>query len=246
MKWAGYLLSSLWRIWFLMVFTLVFAAFIPGLFLFTSIYKNKTAVCHLARYWSKLILFFSFIHPHIEWEEKLNKHDNYIFCPNHASTLDIPFILAILPIPLQFIGKSEIAKIPLFGYFYKNNAVIVDRGNNRNAYTAFLKASDELKNGLSMCFFPEGGIPNKNILLKPFKNGPFRLAVEQNIKIVPITIADNKNIFPQEYFKGRPGIVRVKIHKAITSDSKNKNEIEMLKLSVYNTIFEQLHNYGSK
>jgi 1-acyl-sn-glycerol-3-phosphate acyltransferase len=225
---------------------LVFLALIPALFFFTAIYKNNKIICHLTRYWSKLTLFCSFIYPSIEWEEKLDKKGHYIFCPNHVSTLDIPFILAILPVPLQFMGKTEIAKLPLFGYFYKNNAVIVDRENKRDAYAAFLKAGEKLTNGLSMCFFPEGGIPKQDIFLKQFKNGPFRLAVEQNIKIVPITMPDNKHIFPQEYFKGRPGISRVKVHKAVKVNPEDKNAIENLKLSVYNTIFNQLNTYGSK
>ena len=246
MKWIGYLLSSLWRIWFLIVFISVFTAFIPALFFFTAVYKNNKIVCHLTRYWSKLTLFFSFIYPSIEWEEKLDKKGHYIFCPNHVSTLDIPFVLAILPVPLQFMGKAEIAKIPLFGYFYKNNVIIVDRANKRDAYAAFLKAGKQLTNGLSVCFFPEGGIPKQDIFLKQFKNGPFRLAVEQNINIIPITMPDNKYMFPQEYFKGRPGIVRIKVHKAVKANPEDKNAIENLNTSVYNTIFEQLNTYGSK
>ena len=221
-------------------------AFIPVLFFFTAISKNNKIVCHLTRYWSKLTLFFSFIYPSIEWEEKLDKKGHYIFCPNHVSTLDIPFVLAILPVPLQFMGKAEIAKLPLFGYFFKNNAVIVDRKNKRDAYAAFLKAGEKLTTGLSMCFFPEGGIPKQDIFLKQFKNGPFRLAIEQNIKIIPITMPDNKYMFPQEYFKGWPGIVRVKVHKAIEPNNLTEKSIKNLNTSVYNTIFEQLNTYESK
>ena len=243
MKWLGYLLSSLWRLWFLLIFILVFILFMPALFFFTALVKNEIIVAKLCRYWSKLTLYLSFIFPKIEWEEKLNKKEQYIFCPNHVSTLDIPFILAVLPVPLQYIGKAELAKIPLFGYFFKNNSVIVDRENKRNAYSAFLKAGEKLKMGISMCIFPEGGIPKSDVFLKKFKNGPFRLALDKNIKIVPITMPDSKSMFPEQYFKGRPGIVRVKIHKAIGSDSLVEKSIETFNLSVYNTIFEQLKNY---
>ena len=148
--------------------------------------------------------------------------------------------------PLQYMGKAEIAKIPLFGYFYKNNTVVVHRANKRNAYDAFLKAGDKLKKGINMCIFPEGGIPKEAIFLKKFKNGPFRLALEQNIKIIPITLPDNKSMFPQEYFKGRPGIVRIKVHKAIDPNSLAEKSIENLNTSVYNTIFDQLNAYGSR
>ena len=243
MKWIGYLLSSLWRIWFLLMFILVFILFLPVLFFFTAIIKDEVTVAHLTRYWSKLTIYLSFIFPKVEWEQKLDEKEQYIFCANHVSTLDIPFILAVIPIPLQYIGKSEIAKIPLFGYFYKNNSVIVDRANRRNAYDAFLKAGEKLKKGINMCIFPEGGIPKEAVFLKKFKNGSFRLALDKNIKIVPITMPDSKSMFPEQYFKGRPGIVRIKIHKAIAPNSLGEKSIENFNLSVYNTIFEQLKNY---
>jgi len=225
------------------MFILVFILFMPALFFFTAIVKNEIIVATLTRYWSKLTIYLSFIFPKVEWEERLSKKEQYIFCPNHVSTLDIPLILAVLPVPLQYIGKSEIAKIPLFGYFYKNNSVIVDRANKRNAYDAFLKAGEKLKKGINMCIFPEGGIPKEAVFLKKFKNGPFRLALEKNIKTIPITLPDNKSMFPQEYFKGRPGIVRIKVHKAIDPNSLTEKSIENLNTSVYNIIFEQLKNY---
>ncbi|MEC7864132.1 MAG: lysophospholipid acyltransferase family protein [Bacteroidota bacterium] len=243
MKWIGYLFSSIWRLWFLIVFILVFLIFIPALFFFTAIKKDSIAVANLTRYWSKLTIWLSFIFPILEWEDKIDKKKHYIFCPNHVSTLDIPLILAVIPVPLQYIGKVEIAKLPVFGYFYRNNSVIVNRENRKDAYTAFLRAGERLKEGLSMCIFPEGGIPPANIFLKKFKNGPFRLAIEQNVTVVPITIPDNKNIFPPEYFKGRPGIVRIKVHKAIDPNKLAEKTIENLNTSVYNTIFTQLKNY---
>ena len=222
---------------------LVFILFMPALFFFTAIVKNEIIVAKLTRYWSKLTIYLSFIFPKVEWEEKLDKKGQYIFCPNHVSTLDIPLILAVLPMPLQYMGKAEIAKIPLFGYFYKNNTVVVYRANRRNAYDAFLKAGDKLKKGINMCIFPEGGIPKADVFLKKFKNGSFRLAIEQNIKTVPITMPDSKSMFPEQYFKGRPGIVRIKIHKPIDPDNLAEKSIENLNTSVYNIIFEQLKNY---
>ena len=222
---------------------LVFIIFMPALFFFTSITKNELVIAKLTRYWAKLTIYLSFIFPKVEWEEKLDKKGRYIFCPNHVSTLDIPLILAVLPMPLQYMGKAEIAKIPLFGYFYKNNTVVVHRANRRDAYDAFLKAGDKLKKGINMCIFPEGGIPKTDVFLKKFKNGSFRLAIEQGIKTVPITMPDSKSMFPEQYFKGRPGIVRIKIHKAIDPNNLSEKSIENLNTSVYNIIFEQLKNY---
>ena len=235
----------MWRLWFLITFIIVFILFMPLLFFFTTVYKKEKIIAHLARYWSKLTLWFSLLFCKITWETKLDSNEVYIFCPNHVSTLDIPFIYAVLKNPLQFIGKSDIAKIPLFGYFYKKNSIIVDRASIKNSYSAFLKARKKLDERLSVCIFPEGGIPNKKIFLKKFKNGPFKLAIEKGIKIVPITIADNKKKFPQEYFKGGPGILRATVHKPIDPKKITKKTVESLNKSVYNTIFDKLKIYES-
>lgn len=246
MKWIGYFLSLVWRGWFFLVFIVVFLLFTPLLFLFTAIIKNATIVSKLNRYWARLMLWFSGIFYLVEYEESLDKKEQYIFCPNHTSTLDIPLIAASIPVPILYMGKIELTKIPIFGYFFKQNSVIVDRSKKRGSYEAFLNASKKLDEGANICIFPEGGIPKANIFLKKFKNGPFRLSVDKKIKIVPISLPDNKKKFPQEYFKGSPGIVRIKIHKPIIKDrdfGNEENAIENLNSIVYNTIFEQLKLY---
>ena len=86
-------------------------------------------------------------------------------------------------------------------------------------------------------------IPKKTIFLKKFKNGPFRLSLEKNLKIVPITLIDNKQIFPQEYFKGYPSFARVTIHKPIDPNKLQEKDVKNLNIIVYNTIFEQLKKY---
>ena len=179
MKWISYIFSLLWRFWFFIIFIITFLLFLPLLFIFTAIHKNSKFVSYITRYWSKLTLYCSFIFPKIEWEEQIDSNDVFIFCPNHTSTLDIPFLFAILPLPIQFMGKAELTKIPLFGYFFKENSVIVNRKNLKNSYEAFQESAKKLNNGLSMCIFPEGGIPHKNTRLKKFKNGPFKLAYEK-------------------------------------------------------------------
>jgi len=245
MKWIRYLFSSIWRLWFLISFIIAFIVFIPALFFFTAIVKNNLAVNYLTKYWSGMFMIMSGVFWRVEFEEKLDPKRKYIFCPNHSSTLDIPLVTAAIPLPLLFMGKKELVSIPLFGYFYRENSIIVDRSKIRDSYAAFLKAGEKIDKGLNVCIFPEGGIPPSRVFLKKFKNGPFKLAVEKDVYIVPVTLADNKKNFPQEYYKGYPGIVRVKVHKAIKASMEDKNAIENLNTSTYNTIFEQLKLYGS-
>tara|TARA_B100001564_G_scaffold192771_1_gene161974 strand:- start:459 stop:1109 length:651 start_codon:yes stop_codon:yes gene_type:complete len=212
----------------------------PSLFLFSTIYENPKYISYITRFWSKTTLYCSLIFPEIIWEEKLDENNVYIFCPNHTSTLDIPFIFSIIKSPIQFMGKAELTRIPVFGYFFKKNSVIVDRKNLKDSYDAFKKSAVNLKNGVSMCIFPEGGIPKEKVFLKKFKNGAFKLACEESISIVPITIADNKKKFPKSYFKGGPGIVRVTVHKSINPKNFTVDNINNY---VYNIIFEKLKKY---
>ena len=63
---------------------------------------------------------------------------------------------------------------------------------------------------------------------------------------MPITLADNKNKFPQEYYKGSPGFIRGTVHKPLKLNPGQENAIENLNTSVYNIIFDQLKEYEGK
>ena len=93
------------------------------------------------------------------------------------------------------MGKAELSKIPLFGFFYKRTCILVDRSSAQSRQAVFLRAQKRLKQGLSICIFPEGLVPDEEILLGEFKDGAFRLAINHNTPIVPITLQIIKNVF---------------------------------------------------
>ena len=89
-----------------------------------------------------------------------------MFVANHTSMLDIMLMFYSTKNPFVFVGKKELGKIPLFGYIYKRTCILVDRGNAKSRVEAFRRAEIRLNEGLSVCIFPEGGVPNDlNILL---------------------------------------------------------------------------------
>ena len=88
------ILSSIWRLWFFIVFLIVFVIHIPPLYFFTKINKNQRIVCNLTRIWSRATLIFSGVFLNVKYEEELQMDENYIICPNHVSTIDIPVVLA--------------------------------------------------------------------------------------------------------------------------------------------------------
>ena len=115
-----------------------------------------------------------------------------MFVANHTSMTDIMLMLAVNKKPFVFVGKVELAKIPLFGYFYKRTCILVDRANSKSRMAVFERAQKRLNSGLSICIFPEGGVPDdESIVLDEFKDGAFRIAIEHQLPIVPIVFFDN-------------------------------------------------------
>ena len=123
---------------------------------------------------------------------------------------------------------------------------MVDRSNLRDSYLAYQEAGKKLKEGQNMVIYPEGGIPKEDIRLFRFKKGPFRLAIEEQVSIIPITFADNKRLFPTDYLRGKPGIARITIHNEVTAKGMDETNIEKLKNRVYNIIESELIRYENE
>jgi 1-acyl-sn-glycerol-3-phosphate acyltransferase len=165
---------------------------------------------------------------------------------NHTSMADIMLMLALTRNPFVFVGKKELSKIPLFGFFYKRTCILVDRNCSKSKMEVFNRAQKRINQGFSICIFPEGGVPNdESILLDTFKDGAFRLAIEHGIPIVPITFADNKKRFPYTFFSGSPGIMRVKMHSHIETVGKTGVDRKEIREEVREIIYNQLVTFES-
>ena len=162
------------------------------------------------------------------------------------SYIDIPVTFAIMPGVFVFVGKKSLSKIPVFGWVYKKTMILVDRSSNRSSYNAYKHASDRIKNGIGIAIYPEGGIPDEKIKLQRFKSGAFRLALEQNVDLVPITFLDNKKRFPCGYEGGSPGKLRVYVHKPVSSEAYSLEQLKDFKEDVYNIINKKLGDYESR
>lgn len=168
---------------------------------------------------------------------------SYMFVANHTSMTDIMLMFYAAKNPFVFVGKKELAKIPLFGYIYKRTCILVDRGNTKSRVEAFRRAEIRLNEGLSVCIFPEGGVPDDlSILLDEFKDGAFRLSIEHQIPIAPMTFHDNKKRFPYSFFIGMPGKMRVKVHKLIPTETLTMDNRKELKKKTRDVILDEMLN----
>ncbi|WP_460220480.1 lysophospholipid acyltransferase family protein [Psychroserpens sp. MEBiC05023] len=236
----------LYRIWFYVLVALPIVLLLPILVI--SILKESwyPFFFKLARFWARFILIGMGFHIKIEREQVPEPKKSYMFIANHTSMADIMLMLVTVKNPFVFVGKKELAKIPLFGFFYKRTSILVDRSSSKSRQAVFLRAQRRLQQGMSICIFPEGGVPDEHIVLDEFKDGAFRMAINHQIPIVPITFADNKKRFSYTFFSGSPGLMRSKIHKFMSTAGLTTEDTKRINREAHQLLLEQLHESNSK
>lgn len=147
-----------------------------------------------------------------------------------------------IPHLFVFVGKSSLAKIPIFGYIFRRVHIPVNRSNPKSGLGALQKAKDRLERGRSVLIFPEGGFGRiAPPTLAPFKEGAFRLAIETGAPIVPITMPYNWQILPE---KSGWHVLRkqalVVIHPPIETKGLTLADVDMLKEQTYQIIADEL------
>ena len=196
--------------------------------------------------WAKIFYAVCFFTLEIEYKAPLDKKKQYIFCPNHTSFLDIP-LMGFSPVYFVFVGKSSIAKVPLFGYMYKKLHVTVDRNSLKSKYETIERSKKAIEEGKSLVIFPEGGIVSQEPpKMARFKDGPFRVAIEKQIPIVPVTIPYNWIILPDD---GKMMVTKrtskLIFHEPIDTEGLSIQDMDELKDRVYKIINDELIRYNS-
>ncbi|WP_420316670.1 lysophospholipid acyltransferase family protein [Ekhidna sp.] len=183
----------------------------------------------------------AFIPVEQEFQFKIDKSQQYILCANHFSYLDIP-ILGLFPLPFKFVGKSSLTRIPMFGYMYRTLHITVNRSSYRSRAKSLIKAREAVDKGFNLGFFPEGGIRLKEYpKMVDFKDGAFKLAVENNIPIVPVTLPDNYLILPDDdMFNIHRRKCRIVYHKPIWPNGTEDAHAKQLREEVFRVIQSEL------
>ncbi len=120
---------------------------------------------------------------------------------------------------------------------------MVDRSDAKSRTAVYRRAQKRLGQGLSICIFPEGGVPDdERILLDDFKDGAFRMAIAHKIPVVPMTFHDNKKRFSFTFFSGGPGRTRAKVHQFFKTDNLSESDKSNLRENVRTVILKELQS----
>ncbi|MGZ4049521.1 MAG: lysophospholipid acyltransferase family protein [Bacteroidia bacterium] len=233
---------------FILNFVLGLIILYPLFFIFLSKREWFPKAFQLKKFWARWILIVPGLFYKITYRIPANKLPQpAVYCANHSSYLDIVYSYLVIPKYFVFMGKQELNKAPLFRIFFRQMNILVDRSSNASAHRAFIRAGKDIDEGHSAFLFPEGGI-SSNGKLKGFKNGAFKLAIEKQVPVVPITYLNNWKLLQNGgFFKsiGRPGVSRIIVHEPVSTAGMTENDLVSLLSKVRNIIQNELEKNES-
>ncbi len=147
--------------------------------------------------------------------DRLDLSRSYIFMANHVSNADPPLLIPALPRRTSVLVKKELFRVPLLGRAMRMARLVpIDRANKEAAIASVRNAAGVIEAGIDMTVFPEGTRSIDGRLL-PFKKGPFYMAMETGVPIVPVTVLGTFEILPKGRFSMRPGTATIVFHPAL-------------------------------
>ena len=234
-------LVTLFALWFSFWAVFLFLVLYPLMFIFLEQERTYQQAHFIRKVWLDSLLRIGFIRVNTIIEEGFDKNQTYVITPNHGSRLDIICLVARLPLFFSFLAMDEFKKVPLYGKWFRTLDLGVNRKNPIQAARSYLQSKKVIESGRSLVMFPEATISKIVPELSDFKDGPFRLAIEKQVPILPITFIGNYKLIPdQGVFEIRPGKVIQYVHTPIQTKGLELKDVEFLKNKVQMIISNKL------
>lgn len=160
------------------------------------------------RWWSRALVKAAGIETVVHNPQYIGASPSQVYVANHVSWYDTPVLMTKLP-NFGFVAKRELERIPLFGPAARAIGVIyIDRVNHQAAFDAYEDAAKRIHAGESVAVYVEG-TRGESYALRPFKKGPFVLAIQAGVPVVPIVLYGTREVNPRGSFTAHPGVVHV-------------------------------------
>ncbi|MGA7458674.1 MAG: lysophospholipid acyltransferase family protein [Candidatus Korobacteraceae bacterium] len=187
----------------------------PALVIYAAVTGNIAPLYYIATRLTRWGVLLIGVKIEVRGLEHLQAGCNYIFMSNHASNLDPPVLIPVIPGRTSVLVKKEVFRIPVLGTGMRLAELVpVDRGDHEAAIESVQAAIRVLRKGFHMLIYPEGTRTGDGRLL-PFKKGPFYLAMDSGVPVVPVTILGTFESWPKTRFALKPGTATVVFHPPI-------------------------------
>lgn len=190
----------------------------------TGVQHGPGTILHTAPHrWARTIARSAGMRVITHGRERLDPSSPHVFVVNHVSIMDIPAILHAVP-GSGFVAKRELSRVPLFGAAaHAVGVVYIDRENRKSAFAAYEEAAERVRDGQSVIVFPEG-TRGATYAIRPFKKGPFVLAIRAGVPIVPVIMHGTIEITPNGTLDVTPGTVAVHLLEPLPTAGLSYND----------------------
>ena len=164
----------------------------------------------------RVIMFICGVKLTVKGEENVPKDEPVLYICNHKSYFDIIITYSRCPRLTGYISKDTLGKVPLLNIWMKRlYCLFLDRKDIKQGLKTILTGIDYVKQGVSMCIFPEGTRNTSGDTLLPFKAGSFKIAEKTNCAILPMAITNSADILENHFPKVKPTHVILQYGKPI-------------------------------
>lgn len=228
-------LSKLYLLWCAVVFTAFMLVLLP-FFVIPFVLGEKTGgriAYFCIKIWSAVFSVLTQIRYKAIGREKIDRNQTYIYVCNHNSYLDTPGMMLAIPGQFRPLGKVEMKKAPVFGWFYPFLVVMVDRSSVESRRKSMTELKKRLKEGISIFIFPEGKMNRTDQPLTDFYDGAFRMAIETQTPIMPMVMCNSRTLMPRDRVHMQPGTITTFFLEPISTQGLQLSEVAALKQKVY-------------
>jgi 1-acyl-sn-glycerol-3-phosphate acyltransferase len=239
-------IQILYTVYAALSFVLLLLIIFPFVFIasFFGKIKGGNFIYRICSYWSDAWFFMIGIYCRKIMETPYDAARQYIFVANHISYMDVPMIVKVIRQPVRALGKSEMSRIPIFGFLYRNAVVMVDRSDANNRAKSVITLKSVIKKGISIFIFPEGTFNMTDRSLKKFYDGAFKIAIETQTAVKPVIFPDTlSRLHYNSIFSFNPGKCRAVFLEEIAVEGLTINDVQVLKAAVFNKMEEALERY---
>lgn len=243
------IIRKLHFVWYMFIVALLFFMLYPLFYYATRKRERNVFLGKLRKFWCKLGFRIGLYSYHFEYEVPIDFSKPMVLVANHSSYLDTPLICVGIAGDYHFMGKIELLKHPVLKLFFQTVDVPVDRDSKIASYRALKKVEENVKSGQSLILYPEGTMSLVAPQMGEFKSGAFKIAIDCNVPILPVTFLNNYELMPGSgKQKGSiPGTMKVFVHKPIdTAAYKDAEGLERLNSEVFNIIDQKLQVYANR
>ncbi|RYZ49744.1 MAG: 1-acyl-sn-glycerol-3-phosphate acyltransferase [Sphingobacteriales bacterium] len=199
----------------------------------------RQAIWSIVHYWA--VGWLSLIGQPIRVSGNYPRGQKYVIVANHISYMDTVNIYAAIPQYFRTLAKKEMVKIPVFGFVYKQLAILVDRSSAESRAKSMRLMWRQIRNECSIAVFPEGTFNETEAPLKAFYDGAFRLALNTGTPILPLLFPDTVDRWHfSGWWKLWPGRNRAIFLEPVSVEGLGPQDMERVKQQVWDRMSEQL------